>query len=381
MRFVWMMLAGLAVGGCASPSSTSSGDQRGPSTGLNALAAGQGELTLGSGPVATLSDDQKSALAKQAALDLEAYLNSRPDAGDGGAGLNTLAGGDAANTPSPPAPPPVATADEQVLSAAEEAWAAPLPKVTAGGEARNPISFAEPDDPIAGMARKMAELLREVEGKRIPDSVALAAVESLRPGVLADLESPTNELHAKLSEPERAALIGARDRVLAQPSAANDALIKSLSKITRPIPLKIARGALCRRVNGFGRYEPFESDTFAAGRALRAIVYTELDGFSYRPAREGDPAQAGVPLADQHSVELSESLTLYHDPSGLQAWHRPGQRVIETTRGKRRDFYLIHTIELPATLGVGKYILKAAVTDKTTGAMDEVTMPINLVAR
>src|SRR5262245_38017580 len=169
----------------------------------------------------------------------------------------------------------------------------------------------------------------------------------MRPGVLADLESEGNALGPRLTREDRKALVDARERVLAQPGAAQESLGKILARLAPATTLKIPRVALCTRVSGFGRFETFASDTFVAGRVLRAIVYSELDGFAYRPAREGDPAQAGVPAAEQVSVELSQSVSLYHDPSGLLAWHRPAQRVVETTRNKRRDFYLIHQVALP----------------------------------
>ncbi|MCE7973047.1 MAG: hypothetical protein DYG92_01790 [Leptolyngbya sp. PLA1] len=228
----------------------------------------------------------------------------------------------------------------------------------------------------------MARLLREPPpgSERLSDAAALAAIESVKPGVLATIEAPTNALGTKLSPADLHALIDARERLLANPTEANRTLLKSLAKIAPAGGVRVSRAVLCRRVEGFGRYEPLTTDTFIAGRPIRAIVYTELDGFMARAARPGDPAQQGVPIGEQVSVELTQSLTLFHDSDGLQAWHKPAQRVVETTRAARRDFYLIHTIELPANLTIGKYRLKVTVTDVTSGAADEVSMPITIVA-
>lgn len=365
----------LALVGCSgggAPSGTAPTDA--PSTGLSALAGGASAdlgLRAGHAPEKPLNDNQKSVLAQQAATDLEAFFASRDRA--------SLSPPSAALTDV--ARPTVAEANAEVLAAAAKAWDDPTPpSPTTTAPDTRPASFAD-GDPATGLAKRMASLLTEPESRRIPDAVALAAVESLSPGALADLESPASSLHAALSASERATLIAARDRVLANPSAANDTLVKSLSKMAPATPLRITRGLLCTRVQGFGRYDPFETDRFLAGRAIRVIVYTELENFASRPATQADPVQQGVPLSDQYTVDLTQSLSLYHDPSGLLAWHRPAQKVIETTRGKRRDFYLIHTVDLPASLTIGTYVLKATVIDKTTGASDEVNIPIKVVAK
>lgn len=420
---VALVAAGLvALGGCGGGGSKSDRPaQPGraepappPSTGLNALALEGEGLRLGSEVDLDrpLTDADKSALAELAALDLESLLAKRPGAtasaapepADGwgawgaspGAGLTALAPEAAGppgvtntapgtvgreDAPTSPAPVVLREADDSVLRAAEDAWATPTPRVTpAGTGGATALAARGPDDTLLDMARKMAALLREPTG-RIDDAVALAAVESLRPGVLASLDDPANVLRARLDPADLAALLEARGRVASGLSEGMASLTRALAGIAPAPGLRVTRGALCRRVQGFGRYEAFATTRFVAGAPIRAIVYTEIDGFGYRPAREGDPALKDVPLGEQVSVELTQELGLFQEPGGLRVWHRPSQRVIETTRGKRRDFYLIHTIELPPTLGVGSYVLKVTVTDAATGSGDEMNIPITVVAR
>ena len=118
-----------------------------------------------------------------------------------------------------------------------------------------------------------------------------------------------------------------------------------------------------------------------AGRALPAIVYVEVENFTSRPAKETDPIIQGVSTADQTSVELTQSLSLFQDATSLLVWHRPPQVAIETSRGVRRDFYLTQMIELPRTLGVGKYNLKVTIKDRTTGSEAEAIIPITLMGQ
>jgi hypothetical protein len=109
-------------------------------------------------------------------------------------------------------------------------------------------------------------------------------------------------------------------------------------------------------------------------------LYSELDGFNTRPARESDRLQTSVPMQDQVSVDLAQEISLYHDADGLLAWYRPAQGVVETSRSKRRDFYLIQIIDLPSTLSIGRFNLKITVTDRTTGTQAQTILPIEIVA-
>lgn len=240
----------------------------------------------------------------------------------------------------------------------------------------------EPIDPTVDLATRMAQLLRDpAPGKqRVPDAVALSPIEALEPGILADLESPENRIGSKLAPEDRQALITARDNILANPGNANDSLVKALAKLAPPANLKIARAVLCTRVSGFGHYDPFPSTTFLHSRPIRAIVYVEIEGFTTRPAREGDPVQSGSSLSELVSVDLSQSLSLYQDPGGLLSWHRPARPVIETSRNKRRDFYIIQQIELPSGLSIGRYNLKVTVKDRTSASEAETILPITIVA-
>jgi hypothetical protein len=90
--------------------------------------------------------------------------------------------------------------------------------------------------------------------------------------------------------------------------------------------------------------------------------------------------QSGSSLSDLISVDLSQSLSLYQDQGGLLSWHRPARPVIETSRNKRRDFYIIQQIELPSGLSIGRYNLKVTIKDRTSGGEAETILPITIVA-
>lgn len=244
--------------------------------------------------------------------------------------------------------------------------------------------------PLVDLAAKMASLLRQTDasGKALlTDAAALTPIEAMKPGVLATL--PAANVDAKhplfnLNSPDRETLANARERILNNPEGVPEQLIKSLRTpadfVDSGPMLALSDMALCTRVDGFARYEPFASTSFVAGKPIRAIVYTQIANFSSRPARESDPVQRNVSASEQVSVDLSQELSLYHDPDGLLVWQRPAQTVIETSRTKRNDFYLVQQIELPRSITIGRYNLKAVVTDRSTGAQAERIVPIEVVA-
>lgn len=133
--------------------------------------------------------------------------------------------------------------------------------------------------------------------------------------------------------------------------------------------LSIRTAKLCTRVNGYGIYDEFESTRFVAGRERPAIVYIELD--DYETERDGD---------GQHVVRLRQEIVLYNASDGLAVWRVNPTEIVDRSRNQRRDFFLVQVVRLPATLNVGRYLLKVTITDEVGQAVDEKTIPIEFVA-
>lgn len=358
---------------------------------LSSLAGNQ-PATLAAPPdplqPATASD--KSALAAQAAINLEKLLNDGTLTADGRVHpqpppTTTPAG------PSPDGPETFKPAEENAfanvsleeLAKASAALARQTPEPAAPEQApQAPASTPPTADPLAELASKMASLLRQKDaaGKALlTDAAALTPIDAMKPGVLATLDQEGNTLRLTLDPADAATLVTSRDRVLANPAGVDAGLVRSL-RGSGSEQIRIPLAALCARVDGFGRFSAFTYNRFVAGQPIRAIVYVEVDGFAARAARSGDPTMPGVPLGQQVSVDLTQSLSVYHDGDGMLAWHSPAQSVIDTGRSKRRDFYLIQQIELPRTFSVGRYNLKVIVKDRSTDAEAEHVLPIEIVA-
>jgi len=263
-----------------------------------------------------------------------------------------------------------------------------VPAITkAPAEVKPPVVEPEPEPQltrkqrISMAAEELAMLLRaEADQSDAPISsmAALSALELIERGVAPDPESMPwlTDRERELLTVFRDLFIEAGGRLQSDP---NDLL--SLHDIIEQLPgklsswkqLSIPVAALCVRVDGFGQYEEFASNTLLAGQPHRMIVYTELADFRSEAAI-GPHGHAG------RRVRLTQDLSLYHDADGLLAWREANQTINEFSRNERSDFFLVQLIELPRTLTVGAYRLKVTLVDEVAGATAESIIPINVVA-
>jgi hypothetical protein len=140
-------------------------------------------------------------------------------------------------------------------------------------------------------------------------------------------------------------------------------------QLTAHQPLAIRTAHLCTKVSGYGIYTPFTSTTFLAGREHPVIIYAELDQFLAKPMPDGN-----------HSVRLTQEVTLYNEADGLAVWRVKPTEIADTSRNRRRDFFVVQIVQLPATLSVGRYILSLTVTDVHGSSLDEAKLPIQIIA-
>lgn len=134
-------------------------------------------------------------------------------------------------------------------------------------------------------------------------------------------------------------------------------------------PIRVRRVELCRRVEGYGVYDAFGDHVFLAGREQPMVVYTELDHFESRGSSR-----------ELYQVRLTQEVALYNEADGLLVWQEPKYEVVDESRNRRRDFFVVQMVRLPGRLGVGKYLLKVRVTDVQGRCSDERAIPVQLVA-
>lgn len=132
--------------------------------------------------------------------------------------------------------------------------------------------------------------------------------------------------------------------------------------------LTLDRLELCRKVSGFGIYEPFSALTFPAGREQKVIVYVELSGFEPTVMNDG-----------YLETRLGKSIELFNEADGTSVWKRPEALVVDRSRNHRRDFFVVQMVTLPASLGLGRYRMKVRVRDERTGDIAERTLSLQMV--
>lgn len=250
------------------------------------------------------------------------------------------------------------------------------------GDESTQVAAVDPVDAEQRKAVLMGELVSQLtEMARTSDNPGSAAA------ALAGLESVSVETldglyqDGVLSESELSTLRAVRevfDSVsssgsIESPEAVADVLDRVKSDLDRMSGIRVTRALLCTRVDGFGKYEPFASNEFVAGRAQEVIVYVEVDRFGHREMTGTD----GQP---RYEVELSQRLELYHVADDLNTWNRAAEIDRSVSRNRVRDYYLINKVTLPANLGVGRYHLKVVMRDLVDEKVSELIIPIRMVA-
>ena len=281
----------------------------------------------------------------------------------------------------------------------EAAWLNGQPDPKAMSEPVNPAAALDEAaglPPTVGFSQpapaEPAPLTRAQLMQRLHDQLALADEPALARAVTAaalSLADPDHELDPTLLESLKPMQREAVERLHTvflrlQSQAADPEMIdrtalglgfdrKSLETLLADAfgqaPLTISHADLCRSVAGYGVYEPMGSHNFLSGQVNRAIIYVEVEDFAAAPV--GD---------DQHEVKLVQELVLYKESDGLAVWRHEPTQIVDRSRNRRRDFYIVQMISLPARLSEGRYRLKIRVNDEHGQSVDETTLKLQVVA-
>ena len=144
-------------------------------------------------------------------------------------------------------------------------------------------------------------------------------------------------------------------------------LVEMADRLRARSDLSVPNAAICKKIDGFGVYTPFEQARFTAGQVNRFAVYCEIENLS-----------AQLNAAGKWESRVQEEITLYND-AGRAVWSNKTPYV-DTNRNRRRDFFLGSLVELPATVPVGMYTLKISVIDQQSSRVAETSLPVELVA-
>ena len=138
--------------------------------------------------------------------------------------------------------------------------------------------------------------------------------------------------------------------------------------------LRLSHAALSSRVSGFGDYDEFKKNeaghyAFLAHSRQQAVVYVEIEEF-----------KSELNANSEWVTELSQQLVIFSDRDGIPVWRQPWRPVVDVTKNRRHDFFVVQVITLPDKLSVGRYQFKISVRDERSGAEAEATLELEMVA-
>jgi hypothetical protein len=130
---------------------------------------------------------------------------------------------------------------------------------------------------------------------------------------------------------------------------------EGVEALTALAPLEIEHLALCRRIHGFGGFDPLAADSIRAGQ--KVLIYCELAGLRSTPTDDG------------YLSRLSSQVEIVHVGGGDPVWSQSLGIAEDRCRRPRRDYYINYRITLPANLASGAYELRLTQTDLTSDRM------------
>ncbi len=160
----------------------------------------------------------------------------------------------------------------------------------------------------------------------------------------------------------RDVIVAVRDS-LENPVVAADRALEAANALratfSEQADLQIPAVALCTRVQTFGVYDEMPAAALVPGRPNRTIVYVEIANFMSEQTPEG-----------QYRTLLSGELEVL-TADGAPVWRHEQPDIVDVSRQRRNDFFLAQVITLPATLGVGDYVLKVTMEDELSGKSNQ----------
>ena len=158
------------------------------------------------------------------------------------------------------------------------------------------------------------------------------------------------------------------------PEALPDAVAELHRSLTKEPQLHLNHAALTSRVSGFGAYDEFKTNdagryAFLAHSSQQTVVYMEIEDFT-----------SELNTNAEWVTELSQQLVIFSDRDGIPVWRQPWQPVVDVTKNRRHDFYIVQVITLPEQLSVGRYQLKISVRDEKSKAEAESSLEFEMVA-
>jgi hypothetical protein len=202
---------------------------------------------------------------------------------------------------------------------------------------------ADPRDVSAQLDSALLSYLKE---EKTPDAVKMAA-----------LPAEDREMISAVMD----ALVNLRAGVRADPNAPYQERVRPLGEMADRLrtrgDLSLPALKLTSSVSSFGVYEPIPA-ALSMRAETAAVVYVEVANFMSRLNERGG-----------YETRLTSTLSLYNS-AGRAVWSSKPATVNDLCRNIRKDFFVPTVVRIPP-MPVGKYKLKATVTDVNSNQVAE----------
>jgi hypothetical protein len=240
-----------------------------------------------------------------------------------------------------------------VLAKEAEAPARPEPKADASVEATTALVPDRVDDP---QARPRPIDPEKPAAPPRPRDPWLEGLDRLRSVVRDRLDVPDGDADGRWTL--RARLLECLDESSSQAEAIRGAF-EALEAVT---PLEITELQLCRKVKGFGDFEPLEAAACRPGRGV--ILYCEMAGVRY----ESEGAL--------HRSRLASRVEIVATSGGAPVWTQSLGTADDLCRRRRHDYYVNYRMTLPDTLPPGSYEVRLVQDDLVANHSASRSIPV-----
>jgi hypothetical protein len=222
-----------------------------------------------------------------------------------------------------------------------------------------PVPPTVPSDDWADGLRRLREHARRHAGE--PGDAAEAW--AIRARVLDWLtgDDPNGESNRAWNS-VLAALSTATSAETADEAAAAHHLAAAVETLESFAPLQVRALRLCRKVQGFGQYEPLDPVAARAGQPL--LIYCELEGLKYQEADDGFRSR------------LESRVEVVPGSGGAAAWSQVLGTAEDHCLRRRRDYFVNYRLALPAGIAPGPYVLRLTQTDLLSGRSVSATVDL-----
>jgi hypothetical protein len=130
-------------------------------------------------------------------------------------------------------------------------------------------------------------------------------------------------------------------------------------------PLGVVKLCLCRKIDGFGAFEPLNEPRVKAGKGV--LLYCEMTGMTYEPQESSFSARL------TSKIEIRSAA----DRKIRYVWELAPEEDICASR--RHDFFVTYRLPLPRNLPPGSYRLYLTQTDLVANRSTSAEIPLEIV--